>query len=134
MPLIRASPVIYTYCCVTLLPFLWLLSVFLICYFKFSISSLHRWSIFDPLCHRFLIHFTFLSTSLPLPRFGLIPHSECSQKHVGKVVRVLEFDLWLCCCVISSKICTFYFCSFFCFISRSEGQVGSISHFSLHLM
>lgn len=130
MPLIRASLLIYTCYCIILLPFWWWLSVFFIYYSKFSFSSLPRLSIFDPLCHCFLIHFTFLSTSLPPLRFGLIPHSECSLKHVGKVSRVLEFNLWLCCCVISRKICTFFplFFSSVFHLVKAKWAVSCISH------
>lgn len=92
-----------------------------------------------PLCHCFLIHFTFLSTSLPCPQFGLIPHSECNQKYVRKVVRVLEFDTCLCCCVISSKICDFslFFPSLFLFFSvfhlvKAKWGMSCISHCIQH--
>lgn len=77
--------------------------------------------------------FYFLINITALTQFGLIPYSECSQKHVRKLVRVLEFDLCLSCCVTSSKICTFFLFFppllfvFFC-VSLSEGQVGSVLH------
>lgn len=63
--------------------------------------------------------FYFLINITALTQFGLIPHSECSQKRVRKLVTVLEFDFCLSCCVISSKICTFFsfFPPFFLFFS-----------------